>query len=54
MPLNIDNFKTIASQTIFGSRDIAVRGQGETATARLGNFMFSQSAETNDATMAAF
>ena len=54
MSLNIDSFRTIASQTIFGSRDIAVQGQGETATARLGNFVFSQSAKTNDATMAAF
>jgi hypothetical protein len=54
MSLNIDSFRTIASQTIFGSRDIAVQGQGENATARLGNFVFSQSAETNDATMAAF
>ena len=54
MPLNIDSFRTLASQTKFGSRDIAVRGQGENATARLGNFVFSQSAATNDATMAAF
>ena len=54
MSLNIDSFRTLASQTVFGSRDIAVQGQGETATARLGNFVFSQSAKTNDATMAAF
>ena len=54
MPLNIDSFRTIASQTKFGSRDIAVQGQGETATARLGNLVFSQGAKTNDATMAAF
>jgi hypothetical protein len=54
MSLNIDSFRNIASQTRFGSRDIAVQGQGENATARLGNFVFSQSAKTNDATMAAF
>ena len=54
MPLNIDSFRTIANQTVFGSRDIAVQGQGETAAARLGNFVFSQGAKTNDATMAAF
>ena len=54
MPLNIDSFRTVASQTLFGSRDIAVQGQGETAAARLGNFVFSQGAKTNDATMAVF
>ena len=54
MSLNIDSFRTLASQTVFGSRDIAVQGQGETATARLGNFVFSQGEKTNDATMAAF
>ena len=54
MPLNIDTFRNIANSTLFSSRDLAVQGQGETATARLGNFVFSQGAKTNDATMAAF
>ena len=54
MPLNIDSFRNIANQTSFGSRDVVVRGEGENATARLGNFIFSHSAKTNDATMAAF
>ena len=54
MPLNIDSFRNVANQSLFGSRDIAVQGQGETATARLGNYLFSQGAKTNDATMAAF
>ena len=48
MPLNIDTFRNIANSTLFSSRDLAVQGQGETATARLGNFVFSQDAKTND------
>ena len=54
MPLTIDSFRAIASSTSFSSRDIAVRGEGDGQTARLGNFIFSQSKEMNDATMAAF
>ena len=54
MPLNVDVFRNIANQTSFGSRDIAVQGQGKNATARLGNYVFSQGVKTNDATMAAF
>ena len=54
MAISLEAFKAVANATHFSSRDIAVQGQGETATARLGNFVFSQSAKTNDATMAAF
>ena len=54
MPLTIDQFKTIANSTAFDSRDIAVAGTGKKATAKLGNFVFSQSKAVNDATMAAF
>ena len=54
MPLTIDSFKNIADAAWFSSRDIMVRGQGEQATARLGNYFFSQGNKTNDMTMAAF
>jgi len=54
MPLNIQSFWNIANSTYIASRDIAVQGQGKNATARLGNYVFSQGAKTNDATMAAF
>ena len=54
MPLNIDSFMNIANSAIFTSRDIAVQGQGKNATAKLGNYVFSQGTKTNDATMAAF
>ncbi len=52
--LNIDSFRRVADSAFFTSRDIAVQGQGKNATARLGNYVFSQGAKTNDATMAAF
>ncbi len=53
-PLTLDSFRAVANQaSFFTSRDLAVQGEGENATARLGNYFFSQSAETNDATMAA-
>ena len=54
MSLTVNSFREIAQTAWVTSRDLAVQGQGETATARLGNFVFSQSAKTNDATMAAF
>ena len=53
MPLTLDTFRTIANSTLFSSRDIVVNGEGDNATARLGNFVFSHGAETNKATMAA-
>lgn len=54
MSVSLDTFRNIAASTAFSSRDIAVRGQGQKATARLGNFIFSQSKAANNATMAAF
>ena len=54
MSLTIDSFRNIANSAYITSRDIAVQGQGKTATARLGNYIFSQARQTNDATMAAF
>ena len=54
MPLNVDTFQSIAKSALLSSRDIAVHGEGEQATARLGNYFFSQSKKVNDATMAAF
>ena len=54
MPLNIDTFQSIAKSSLLSSRDIAVHGEGEQATARLGNYFFSQGKKVNDATMAAF
>ena len=54
MPLNIDTFRSIAYQTHFSSRDLAVQGENDGASVRLGNFVFSQTKKTNDATMAAF
>ena len=55
MPLTLDSFRAVANQSsFFTSRDLAVQGEGDNATARLGNYFFSQSAKTNKATMAAF
>lgn len=54
LPPSLDTFRTLANSAFFSSRDIAVKGEGKTASARLGNFVFSQSAKINDATMKAF
>ena len=54
MPLTIDTFRAIANSTSFASRDIVVSGADKTATAKLGNFIFSHGAAKNDATMKAF
>ena len=54
MPMTLDAFKAVASSTAFSSRDIVVQGEGKTATAKLGNFIFSQGKTANNATMAAF
>ncbi len=54
MPITLDTFKAIANSTVFSSRDIVVQGEGKTATAKLGNFIFSQGKAANNATMAAF
>ena len=54
MPLNIDSFRNIANTAWLSSRDLVVQGQGEQASVRLGNYIFSQGKQTNDATMSAF
>ena len=54
MPISLDAFKAAANATHFSTRDIVVQGQGKDATARLGNFIFSQGKAANNATMAAF
>ena len=53
MSLTVNSFREIAQSAWVTSRDIAVTGEGDQATARLGNYVFSQGKETNDATMAA-
>ena len=54
MALTLDTFTTLAKATAFSTRDIVVSGQGKDATARLGNFIFSQGKTANNATMKAF
>ncbi|MBR4614991.1 MAG: hypothetical protein IKO55_05240, partial [Kiritimatiellae bacterium] len=54
MPLNVDTFRSLVDQTRYGNRDIIVSGEGKNATARLGNFFFSQGKAVNNATMKAF
>ena len=54
MSISLDAFKAAASATHFSKRDIVVQGDGKTATARLGNFIFSQGKAANNATMKAF
>ena len=41
MPLTVNSFREIAQSAWVTSRDIAVAGEGEQATARLGNYIFS-------------
>ena len=54
MPLNVDSFRSLVDQTLCANRDIVVSGEGKNATARLGNFFFSQGKAVNNATMRAF
>ena len=54
MSLNIESFRQVANSAWVTSRDITVQGEGDKAVAKLGNYIFSQSAAVNDATMAAF
>ena len=54
MPLNVDAFRSLVGQTCYGNRDIVVSGEGKNATARLGNYFFSQGKAANNATMQAF
>ena len=54
MSVNVETFRSLVGQTHFGGRDIFVSGEGKNATARLGNFFFSQGKVANNATMKAF
>lgn len=54
MPLNVETFRSLVGQTHYGNRDIVVSGEGKNATARLGNYFFSQGKTVNNATMKAF
>ena len=54
MPLNVETFRSLVGQTRYGNRDIVVSGEGKNATARLGNYFFSQGKAANNATMQAF
>ena len=51
MPLSINDFKTVAQSTFFGSRDITVDKKEH---AKLGNLVFSAGKKANEATMKAF
>ena len=53
MPITLDTFKAVANSTVCSSRDVVVQGEGKAATAKLGNFIFSQGKAANNATMAA-
>ena len=54
MALNIDAFRNVANSAIITSRDIAIQGKGEGATAKLGNYVFSAGKSANKAVMDAF
>ena len=54
MSLTLDSFRTTANSTSFWMRDIAIRGEGKTATATLGNYVFSAGKSANKAVMDAF
>ena len=51
MPLTINDFKTVAQSSFFGSRDITV---DKNEHAKLGNLVFSSGKKINEATMKAF
>jgi hypothetical protein len=53
-PLNLDAFRNLANTAWVTSRDLVVTGQGDRASVKRGNYIFSQGAKANDATMAAF
>ncbi len=54
MAINLDTFRNVANSAFFSSRDIAIKGEGANATARLGNYVFSAGAKANKAVMDAF
>ena len=51
MPLSINDFKTVAQSSFFGSRDITVDKHEH---AKLGHLVFSSGKKVNEATMNAF
>ncbi len=53
-PLNLDAFRNLANSAWVTSRDLIVTGKGDQASVKRGNYIFSQGAGANDATMAAF
>ena len=53
-PLNLDAFRNLANSAWVTSRDLIVTGEGDQASVKRGNYIFSQGAGANDATMAAF
>ena len=54
MALNMAAFRNVANSAIITSRDIAIQGKGEGATAKLGNYVFSAGKSANKAVMDAF
>ena len=54
MSVNLQSFVNAANSAYFTSRDIAIRGEGENAGARLGNYIFSAGKSANKAVMDAF
>ena len=54
MSLNVETFLNVAKSTMFGMRDIEIKGEGKNVTARLGNYVFSAGKSANKAVMSAF
>ena len=54
MPVNLQSFVTAANSARITSRDIEIQGNGNTATARLGAYVFSAGKSENKAVMDAF
>ena len=54
MSISLESFRALAASAKLTSRDVIVQGQGDDATVRLGNLVFSHGQKANDATMAAF
>ena len=54
MAISLDTFRNVANSAFITSRDIAIQGSGENATAKLGNYVFSAGKSANKAVMDAF
>ena len=54
MSIDLDTFRNVANSAFYTSRDIEIQGKGESATARLGNYVFSAGKSANKAVMDAF